>query len=118
MTTRPITLPLPSDLGHYEALICMWLGSDPPLLERARGEFDPHPDDDAAEYDGAQLGAWVGDLLYDAYYGASNFPDLYWVTEFGGDKSKAFAARGSVPEDKLFSISDPGWVRIGKALIA
>lgn len=118
MTTRAITLPLPSDLGHYEALICMWLGSDPALLERARAEFDPNPGIDGAEYDSTQLGVWIGDLLYDAVYGSERTPDLYWVTAFGGDAAKARAVRASVPEDKLFSISDPGWVRIGLALIA
>jgi len=117
---RPIKLPISSELTHYEARICMWLGSDPPMLDAARAQFDPHPDDDTMDYNSAQLGAWVCDVLYDVHYGASHgrSPDLYWVSDLGGDVSKAKAVRCSVPEEKLLDIEDEGWVRIGLALIS
>lgn len=119
-TPRPVVLPLPADLTHYEALICMWLGSDPTLLTRARDWFDPHPDDNATEYNAVQLGCWVCDVLYDVQYGAihGRTPDLFWVTDLGGDVSKARAARSAVPEEHLLDINDEGWGRIGLALIA
>lgn len=115
-----VRLPLPSGLTHYEAHICMWLGSDPPMLRAARSRFDPHPDDDAMDYDSAQLGAWVCDVLYDVHYGAGHgrTPDLFWVSDFGGDAAKAKLVRSFVSEEHLLDIEDEGWGRIGLALIA
>lgn len=109
-----IKLPLPADLTHYEALLCMWLGLDPPLLaaarERAHGEETEYGDDD--------LAAWLGDLLYDPAYRVTGLKDLVWVDAEGGNVEVARAVRASIPEDKFNDIDNDGWARIRTALLA
>lgn len=110
-----IKLPLPTGLTHTETLIVMWLGSDPPLLAKARtlaqgNEF---------EYGDAELAAWVGDLLYDPIYCTENYPrDLVWVEQEGGSVAAAWSLRASVTEQLFEAISADGWARIRTALLA
>lgn len=110
-----IKLPLPTDLTHHETLICMWLGSDPPLLARARhlagGNEIAWGDDDLAE--------WIGDLLFDPVYRTENYPgDLVWVDQEGGDVEAARRLRASVPQGQFDAIDKDGWARIRIALLA
>lgn len=108
-----INLPLPSDLTHHEALICMWLGSDPPLLESMRkiavGDESEHNDGELAEA--------VYAMLYDPFYGVT-CADLHHVEFHGGNKGRAAATRVSVPERAMDAIDEDGWARIRTALLA
>lgn len=109
-----IKIPLPSDLSHYETLICMWIGSDPVLLaaarELARGDEFAYGNDDLAE--------WIITLLYAPEYKTEHYPrDLVWVEQQGGDVSAARTARASLPERALLDINSDGWARIRTALL-
>lgn len=112
-----IQLPLPADLTHHETLICMWLGSDPDLLEQVRLLVDDEP------YNPVPYGYWVlssfiFELLHDPMY--SHFPaeDLLGVMQNGGDASKAAVFRASVTKRELYDIEEDGWNRIRSALLA
>jgi hypothetical protein len=109
----PLALPLPSDLTHYETLICMWLGSDLPLLEQMRLLADG----DEYEYDDLGLASTVVDMLYDPEYGKTVF-DLVHVMRNCGDAAKAAPVRSSVPLTALLDIDMDGWARIRTALLA
>lgn len=110
----PLALPLPADLTRHEALICMWIGSDPPLLEQMRLLVEG----DEFEYDDDELAATVVDMLYDPAYGRQ-LPDLNHLRGFGGDVvAKAASLRASVPLRALDAIDPEGWARIRAALLA
>lgn len=111
---RPITLPLPADLTHHEALICMWLGSDPPLL----GQMRLLVEGDEFQYDDWDLAATVNDMLYDPNYRTGDVPDLLHVVRNCGDPQKAKSVRASVSVDALDDIDEDGWARIRTALLA
>lgn len=117
MTIRPLALPLPADLTHYEALICMWIGSDPPLLEQMRllvsdDEYIPIP------YTYTELSSTVWQMLYDPLYSHHPQRDLLYVMQNCGDASKAAILRASVPRRALMDIEEDGWERIRAALLA
>lgn len=112
-----IKLPLPADLTHYEALICMWLGSDPGLLEQTRllvADDEPY---NPIPYDYTQLSSVIFEMLYDPLY-SHGVPDLLRVMQNGGDASKAQVLRASVPKKALYDIEEDGWNRIRAALLA
>lgn len=118
MTIRSITLPLPANLTHYETLICMWVGSDPPLLEQMRlliADDEPYS---PIPYNYTQLSSAIFEMLYDPMY--SHFPqkDLLHVMQNCGDASKAAIVRSSVPKRALYDIEEDGWTRIRTALLA
>lgn len=113
MTIRPIRLPLPGDLTHHEALICMWIGSDPPLLKEMRSIAEG----DEFEWGDYDLSEAVINMLYDPAYGKA-VTDLTRVPRYGGDEQKARVVRSFVPEDSLTGIEADGWARIRGALLA
>lgn len=100
-----IRLPLPADLTHYEVMLCMWIGSDPPLLRQLRDEVESH---DLVAPD-LHLSMLVSDLLYDLD------PGMQILTH---DVDKAAVARSSVPLRALRDIDLEGWERIRQALLA
>ncbi len=113
----PIRLPLPDGLTHHETLICMWLASDPPLLEQTRLLIADDPDN-PVPYDYVILSSFVFELLYDPLY--SHFPqkDLWRVMQNCGDMATARNLRISVPMRALYAIEEEGWDRIRTALLA
>ena len=123
MSIQAIHLPLPTDLTHHEVLICMWLGSDPPLLEQVRllvADDEPYS---TIPYDFTQLSSFVFELLYDplySYYPQHSYgvPDLLHVIQNCGDASKAAVLRASVSKRALYDIEEDGWDRIRAALLA
>jgi hypothetical protein len=117
MTIRPIKLPLPADLTHDEVLICMWLGSDPPLLEQMRLLVDDEPYN-PVPYNYTQLSSEVWDMLYDPMYSHHPHRDLFGVMQNGGDATKAEVLRASVSKRALMDIEEDGWNRIRAALLA
>lgn len=100
-----IRLPLPADLTHHEVMLCMWIGSDPPLLRALRYEIEGY---DLVSPD-LHLASLVGDLLYDLDAALQILPH---------DTVKAAAVRGSVPLRALRDIDLEGWERIRQALLA
>lgn len=116
-----IQLPLPADLTHHEILICMWLGSDLPLLEQMRLLVEG--DGFEAKRAAHELGATIYEMLYDplySYYPQHSYgvPDLLRVMQNGGDTNKARVARASLPKMTLLDMPDEGWMRIRNALLA
>jgi hypothetical protein len=119
MTIRPIALPLPTGLTHYEALICMWLGSDPPLLEQMR--LLAAPDERTGQSMDVYLAAEVLNMLYSPEYNPANgrpIPDLLKVMQNCGDPDKARIFRSSVTRRDICDIDMDGWARIRTALLA
>lgn len=112
-----IRLPLSADLTHYEALICMWFGSDPPLLEQVRILISDEPYN-PVPYDYSILSSFVFELLYDPVYSHHPHQDLLHVMQNCGDASKAAVLRASVPKRALYDIEEDGWNRIRAALLA
>lgn len=114
----PIRLPLPADLTHHEMLICMWLVSDPPLLEQTRLLIADDETYNPVPYDWTVLSSFVFELLYDPLY--SHFPakDLWRVMQNCGDMATARILRISVTKRALYDIEEDGWDRIRAALLA
>jgi len=117
-----IKLPLPADLGHYEALVCMWIGSDPGLLEQmrllTRSEDYNYVGDETLVLD---LASTVLDMLYSSEYNPANgrpVPDLLKVTQNCGDAGKAATFRASVSRRAMYDIELDGWAHIRDALLA
>lgn len=113
-----IRLPLPADLTHHETLICIWLASDPPLLEQTRLLIADDETYNPVPYDWTVLSSFVFELLYDPMY--SHFPakDLWGVMQNGGDMATARNLRILVTERALYDIEKDGWDRIRAVLLA
>lgn len=112
-----IQTPPPDDPTHYEALICMWFRSDPPLLEQVRILIDDEPYN-PIPYNYTILSSFVFELLYDPLYSHHPQKDLLHVMRNCGDASKAAVLRSSVPKRALYGIEEDGWDRIRAALLA
>lgn len=118
MNIKPIALPLPPNLTHHEALICMWIGSDPPLLEQMRLLITDDEPYSPVPYDDTQLSSVIIEMLYDPMYSHFPWKDLLYVRQNCGDISKAAVVRSSVSKRALYDIEEDGWARIRAALLA